>query len=140
MMDQEKKAQRKLGRFSEALALKASARLYLPSRTFVAICVYRSRYDFSQVRYIVSMKPKITTGTSAKVTTRGSCVTPARLRNALVRVRHQVLQEALLVARRLIMPCSKVMCAVTAGVAAGGGLGGGRFGQWRARLLVGFTR
>src|SRR5882724_2910134 len=78
--------------------------------------LYRSRHAFSCERYIVSKKPKITIGTSENVRIAGTCVAPAKLTNAPTRVRHHVLQGVLLLARRLIMPCSRFKCAITAGL------------------------
>src|SRR5271166_959824 len=48
-----------------------------------------------------------------------ACAAPESPRRAATRVRHHVLQDALLSERRLMMPCNKVICEVTAGLSAG---------------------
>src|SRR5689334_1242545 len=79
----------------------------------------RSRYAASCARYIVSRNPKIRTGTSANVTMVGIFVAPAKEINAATRVRHHVLHDELCVARRLMIPWSMFICAITAGFSAG---------------------
>src|SRR5215831_15351436 len=71
----------------------------------------------------MSRKPKIKTGTSANVTMLGVLVAPAKDISAPTRVRHQVLDDELWVARRLMMAWSMFICAVTAGLSAGHILG-----------------
>src|SRR5689334_1539319 len=61
------------------------------------------------------MKPNTMTGTSATVIRLGLCVEPARLSRAATIDRHHVLQDALVLARRLMMPCSRLIWAVVAG-------------------------
>src|SRR5262249_26216606 len=58
-------------------------------------------------------------GRITKTTSAGTLVAPARLSNAPVSVRHQVLQEEELLARRLMMPCKRLMCTVAAGLSGG---------------------
>ena len=51
---------------------------------------------------------------SAKVAIAGLRVAPARLKSAPTSARHHVLQEDELFASRLMIPCNKLICVVTA--------------------------